>query len=154
MVWRNGRRLPAGRVLMIDRARTCRNSIPRNSPRPMWRSASGNRAPCASSPSVLHRTGEERSERTFATLLPQRGPSAPEVVVVQPAGGHVLGVLLVDLVALVELGQVLRVQLAAHLVDRLRQVVAVRRGELVLEHGHDVVGGEHLLVVLEQDPAL
>src|SRR5918993_3563856 len=164
MVWRKGRRPEAGGGLMIDRALTWRNSMPRNSPRPMWRSASGNSASWASSPSVLHRTGDERSERTFATRPPRvwarrsrhdrdlraqppgSSGSAGQVVVLQPARGHVGRVLLVDLVALVELGQLLGGEGGADLVDRGGELVAVGLGQLVLHHGHDVVGGQHLLV--------
>src|SRR5215210_5678579 len=118
MVWRKGRELDAGSVLMIDRARTWRNSMPRNSPRPTWRSTSGKSAVWASSPSVFH-----RMRGSVANTRSPRSPGASghadaggtgicvpkglegttrsaQVVVLQPAGGDVGGVLLVDVVAL------------------------------------------------------
>src|SRR5215207_5111066 len=95
MVWRKGRELPAGRVLMMDRALTWRNSMPRNSPRPTWRSTSGKSAACASSPSVLHRTRGERSERTFATL-PRHASASDQLLLLHVLPGHVLRILLVD----------------------------------------------------------
>src|SRR3712207_1760286 len=80
--------------------------------------------------------------------------SAGQVVVLQPAGGDVGGVLLVDVVALVQLGQLLGGHGRAHLVDHVGQLGAVGLGQFVLDHGHHVVGRQHLLVVLEQHPAL
>src|SRR5579862_6736377 len=57
MVYLNDIRDDAGTVLIMLRAFTCRNSRPRYSPRPMWRSGQGpwKRVPQALSSSIGHR---------------------------------------------------------------------------------------------------
>src|SRR5579864_7068598 len=75
MVWRNGTRETFGTSLMIDRALTCRNSIPRNSPRPTCRStrssAANNASGVASSGSSANRQRSSgvRAVATFLTIV-------------------------------------------------------------------------------------
>src|SRR5262245_43991242 len=81
------------------------------------------------------------------------GTSVGEAVLLQPGLGDVGGVVLVDVVALVELDQLVGVELLGDAVEHVGQVALVGVDQRLGQRREHVVGRQHLLVVLEQDPA-